>query len=69
MNEPTPAATLETGDDVPRGTPTGFLRFLHADLTSGFFVFLIALPLCLGISLPAASRPWPASSRRSWGGC
>jgi MFS superfamily sulfate permease-like transporter len=57
MNEPTRAPAPDSGGDVPRGTPAGFVRFLRADLTSGFFVFLIALPLCLGISLASGFPP------------
>jgi MFS superfamily sulfate permease-like transporter len=43
---PTPASS-----EIPRGDLQGFVRYLPKDLISGFFVFLIALPLCLGISL------------------
>jgi MFS superfamily sulfate permease-like transporter len=57
MTTPSPQLFPMSSGEIPRGTPAGFTRYFRADATSGFLVFLIALPLCLGISLASGFPP------------
>lgn len=54
MTDPAPKTTTETSLDPSAYSFPGCLKF---DIVSGFLVFLIALPLCLGIAKASGYPP------------
>ncbi|MDA0917953.1 MAG: SulP family inorganic anion transporter [Planctomycetota bacterium] len=57
MSENDTPTTSANRNDVPRGRLPEAMKYFKQDLVSGFLVFLIALPLCLAISVTSGYPP------------
>ena len=57
MASAAPAGSTKVVGPVPKDWIPGLVENAKFDLVSGFIIFLIALPLCLGISIASGAPP------------